>query len=60
MKWAAGLGAIGLIFHPGVHGGVGCEADLHQTEEVIQVVLDTTPERSVPAVKSTAGLAQNI
>jgi len=60
MKLAADLGAVGVIFHPGSHGGRGYEAVLPQTVEAIKIVLDTAPEGPVLAVENMAGMGQHI
>ena len=60
MKLAADLGAVGVIFHPGSHGGRGYEAVLPQTVEAIEIVLDTAPEGPVLAVENMAGMGQHI
>ncbi len=60
MKLAADLGATGVIFHPGSHGGRGYEAVLPQTVEAIKIVLDTAPEGPVLAVENMAGMGQHI
>ena len=60
MKLAADLGATGVIFHPGSHGGRGYEAVLPQTVEAIKTVLDTAPEGPVLAVENMAGMGQQI
>jgi len=60
MKLAADLGATGVIFHPGSHGGRGYEAVLPQTVEAIKIVLDTAPEGPVLAVENMAGMGRHI
>ena len=60
MKLAADLGATGVIFHPGSHGGRGYEAILPQTVEAIKIVLDTASEGPVLAVENMAGMGQHI
>ena len=60
MKLAKDLGATGVIFHPGSHGGLGYEAVLPQTVEAIKIVLDTAPEGPVLAVENMAGMGQHI
>ena len=60
MKLAADLGATGVIFHPGSHGGRGYEAILPQTVEAIKIVLDAAPEGPVLAVENMAGMGQHI
>ncbi len=60
MNLAADLGATGVIFHPGSHGGRGYDAVLPQTVEAIKIVLDTAPEGPVLAVENMAGMGQHI
>ena len=60
MKLASDLGATGVIFHPGSHGGRGYEAVLPQTVEAIKIVLNTAPEGPVLAVENMAGMGQHI
>ena len=60
MKLAADLGATGVIFHPGSHGGRGYEAVLPQTVEAIKIVLYTAPVGPVLAVENMAGMGQHI
>jgi deoxyribonuclease-4 len=60
MKLAADLGATGVIFHPGSHGGRGYEAVLPQAVEAIKIVLDTAPEGPVLAVENMAGMGRHI
>ena len=55
MELAPDLGAIGFIFHPGIHGGVGYQAALPRAEEVIEVVLDTASEGAVLAMEYMDG-----
>ena len=52
--------AIGFIFHPGIHGGVGYLAALTQPEEAIEVVFDTASDGAVLAMENMAGSGQNI
>ena len=60
MELAPDLGAIGFIFHPGIHGGVGYQAALPRAEEVIEVVLDTASEGAVLAMEYMDGSGQHI
>ena len=60
MKLAKDLGATGVIFHPGSHGGRGYEAVLPQAVEAIKIVLDTAPEGPVLAVENMAGMGRHI
>ena len=60
MELAPDLGAVGFIFHPGIHGGVGYQAALTQAEEAIEVVFDTASDGAVLAMENMAGSGQNI
>ena len=60
MSLAASIGAEGVIFHPGSHGGRGFEAVLSQTVEAIKSVLDDSPDGPCLAVENMAGMGQHI
>lgn len=60
MTLAAGIGAAGVIFHPGSHGGRGYEAVLPQTVDAIKTVLDASPDGPCLAVENMAGMGQHI
>lgn len=60
MDLAASIGAAGVIFHPGSHGGRGYEAVLPQTVDAIKTVLDASPEGPCLAVENMAGMGQHI
>jgi len=60
MKLADSIGATGVIFHPGSHGGRGYEAVFPQTVEAIKKVLDESPEGPVLVVENMAGMGQHI
>ena len=60
LNLAARLGADGLIFHPGSHGGAGFEAILPQVAESIQRALDGAPEGPCLAVENMAGMGKHI
>ena len=60
MNLAADIGAAGVIFHPGSHGGRGYEAVLPQTVEAIKKVLDASPDGPCLAVENMAGMGQHI
>ena len=60
MNLAAGIGAAGVIFHPGSHGGRGYEAVLPQTVDAIKAVLDASPDGPCLAVENMAGMGQHI
>ncbi len=60
MDLAASIGAAGVIFHPGSHGGRGYEAVLPQTVDAIKTVLDASPDGPCLAVENMAGMGQHI
>ena len=60
MNLAANIGAAGVIFHPGSHGGRGYEAVLPQTVDAIKTVLDVSPDGPCLAVENMAGMGQHI
>jgi deoxyribonuclease-4 len=60
MDLAADIGAAGVIFHPGSHGGRGYEAVLSQTVDAIKTVLDASPDGPCLAVENMAGMGQHI
>ena len=60
MGLAADIGAAGVIFHPGSHGGRGYEAVLPQTVDAIKTVLDASPDGPCLAVENMAGMGQHI
>lgn len=60
LRLAARLGADGLIFHPGSHGGAGFEAVLPQVSESIRRALDGAPEGPCLAVENMAGMGKHI
>ena len=60
MNLAADIGAAGVIFHPGSHGGRGYEAVLPQTVDAIKSVLDASPDGPCLAVENMAGMGQHI
>ena len=60
MTLAAAIGADGVIFHPGSHGGRGYEAVLPQTVDAIKAVLDASPDGPCLAVENMAGMGQHI
>ena len=57
---AGKLGADGLIFHPGSHGGVGFEAVLPQVADSIRQALDKAPDGPCLAVENMAGMGKHI
>ena len=60
MNLAADIGAAGVIFHPGSHGGRGYEAVLPQTVDAIKTVLDASTDGPCLAVENMAGMGQHI
>ena len=60
MDLAADIGAAGVIFHPGSHGGRGYDAVLPQTVDAIKTVLDASPYVPCLAVENMAGMGQHI
>jgi len=60
MNLAADIGAAGVIFHPGSHGGRGYEAVLPETVDAIKTVLDASPDGPCLAVENMAGMGQHI
>ena len=57
---AARIGADGLIFHPGSHGGAGFEAVLPQVADGIRQALDKAPDGPCLAVENMAGMGKHI
>ena len=60
MNLAAEVGAVGVIVHPGSHGGRGFESVLPQVIDALKNVLDSSPNGSVLAVENMAGMGQHI
>ena len=60
MDLAAGIGADGIIFHPGSHKGAGYDAILKQTVDSIIEVLENSPEGPWLTLENTAGMGQHI
>ena len=57
---AGRLGAQGLIFHPGSHGGAGFEAVLPQVADGIRQALDKASDGPCLAVENMAGMGKHI
>lgn len=57
---AGRLGADGLIFHPGSHGGVGFDGVLPQVADSIRKALDKAPDGPCLAVENMAGMGKHI
>ena len=60
MNLAADIGAAGVIFHPGSHGGREYDAVLPQTVDAIKTVLVASPYVPCLAVENMAGMGQHI
>ena len=60
MNLAADIGAVGVIVHPGSHGGKGFEGVLPQVVETIKVVLDASPDGPILALENMAGMGRHI
>lgn len=60
MNLAADIGAAGVIFHPGSHGGREYDAVLPQIVDAIKTVLDASPYVPCLAVENMAGMGQHI
>ena len=60
LRLAGRLGAEGLIFHPGSHGGAGFEAVLPQVAGAIRRALDGAPDGPCLAVENMAGMGKHI
>ena len=57
---ASDIGAAGVIFHPGSHGGAGYEAIFPQVVSTIQQVLNQAPEGPCLVLENMAGMGQHI
>ena len=60
MNLADQIGAGGVIFHPGSHGGAGYEAIFPQVVESVQRVLDQSPDGPILCLENMAGMGQHI
>ena len=60
MNLAADIGGVGVIVHPGSHGGKGFEEVLPQVVETIKIVLDASPDEPMLAVENMAGMGRHI
>ena len=60
MNLASDIGAAGVIFHPGSHGGAGYDAILPQVVSTIQRVLNQAPEGPCLVLENMAGMGQHI
>ena len=60
MHLADQIGAGGVIFHPGSHGGSGYDAIFQQVVDSINLVLEQTPEGPLLCLENMAGMGQHI
>ena len=60
MNLASDIGAAGVIFHPGSHGGAGYDAILPHVVSTIQRVLNQAPEGPCLVLENMAGMGQHI
>ena len=60
LNLAARIGAEGVIFHPGSHGGAGFEAILPEVAESLRRVLDSAPGGPCLGVENMAGMGKHI
>ena len=60
MNLAEQIGAGGVIFHPGSHGGAGYDAIFPQVVDSIIRVLEQTPEGPLLCLENMAGMGQHI
>ena len=60
LNLAAQLDAVGVIFHPGSHGGAGYDAIFEQTVTSIHHVLRESAEGPWLTLENTAGMGQHI
>jgi deoxyribonuclease-4 len=60
MGLAADIGAAGVIFHPGSHGGAGYDAIFPQVVSSVRRVLADAPEGPSLLVENMAGMGQHI
>ncbi len=60
MALASDIGAAGVIFHPGSHGGAGYDAVFPQTVAGIQRVLELSAEGPSLVLENMAGMGQHI
>ena len=60
MELAAAIGASGVIFHPGSHGGAGYDAIFPQAVSAIKRVLEHSPQGPCLMLENMAGMGQHI
>ncbi|PKB73711.1 MAG: hypothetical protein BZY75_00470 [SAR202 cluster bacterium Io17-Chloro-G7] len=60
MELASAIGASGVIFHPGSHGGAGYDAILPQAVMAIRRVLEESPHGPRLLLENMAGMGQHI
>lgn len=60
MNLASAIGASGVIFHPGSHGGAGYDAIFPQAVSAIQRVLENSPQGPWLLLENMAGMGRHI
>ena len=60
MNLASAIGASGVIFHPGSHGGAGYDAIFPQAVSAIQRVLENSPPGPWLLLENMAGMGRHI
>ena len=60
MNLASAIGASGVIFHPGSHGGAGYDAIFPQAVTAIQRVLESSSQGPCLLLENMAGMGQHI
>ena len=60
LELASKIGATGVIFHPGSHGGLGFQTVYKQVVESIQQVLKNSPEGPYLCLENMAGMGHHI
>ena len=60
MHLADQIGAGGVIFHPGSHGGAGYDGVFRPVVDSITLVLEQTPEGPLLCLENMAGMGQHI
>ena len=60
MKFAADIGAAGVVFHGGSHKGAGYEGIFRQTVDSLAKVLDASPPGPMLCIENSAGMGNHI
>ena len=60
MNTATAIGAKGVIFHAGNHGGAGYDAIFSQTVDAIQQILKNSAEETLLLIENSAGMGNHI